>query len=91
MSNKIRIPTPLQSVTNQQVEIEVNGATVGELLVDLETQFPGMKDRLRDDAGKLRRFINIYVNDEDIRFLDHEATPVKASDEISIVPAIAGG
>ena len=91
MTTKIRIPTPLQSVTGQKAEVEVSGATVSEILADLERQFPGMKERLRDESGNLRRFINIYVNDEDIRFLENEATPVKESDEVSIVPAIAGG
>ena len=91
MSVKIRIPTPLQSATEQQAEVQAEGATVGDLLSDLESRFPPHKARLRDDSGKLRRFINIYLNDEDIRFLENEATPVKESDEVSIIPAIAGG
>jgi len=78
-------------VTGQIGEVEVSGGTVAEVLSDLEAQYPGMRDRLRDESGKLRRFINIYINDEDIRFLENEATPVRDSDEISIVPAIAGG
>ena len=88
---RIRIPTPLQSLTQQSGEAVAQGSTVGEVLGDLENRFPGLRERLRDDSGKLRRFINIYINDEDIRFLQGESTPVKESDEISIVPAIAGG
>lgn len=87
----VRIPTPLQKVTNNQAEVEVTGNTVREILMDLERRFPGIKDRLYDENGKLRRFINIYVNDEDIRFLQGEETEVKAQDELSIIPAIAGG
>ena len=88
---RIRIPTPLQSLTQQSGEAVAQGSTVGEVLGDLENRFPGLRERLRDNSGKLRRFINIYINDEDIRFLQGESTPVKESDEISIVPAIAGG
>ncbi|MCA9450794.1 MAG: MoaD/ThiS family protein [Candidatus Omnitrophica bacterium] len=91
MSIKVRIPTPLQSATEQKPEVEVEGATIGELLANLEGEFPNLRQRLRDDSGKLRRFINIYLNDEDIRFLENEATPVKETDEVSIIPAIAGG
>jgi molybdopterin synthase sulfur carrier subunit len=91
MATKIRIPTPLQSLTEQHSEVVVEGSTVGEALASLESSYPAIRDRLRDENGKLRRFINLYVNDEDIRFLDNEATPLKDSDEISIVPAIAGG
>lgn len=88
---KIRIPTPLQKLTANQGEITANGKTVAEVLAALETQFPGMKERLYDDKGALRRFINFYVNDEDIRFLAGEKTELKSGDELSIVPAIAGG
>ena len=91
MGIKIRIPTPLQSLTERQGEVEVDASTVGEALSRLESKFPGLSERLRDDGGKLRRFINFYVNDEDIRFLQNEETPLEESDEISIVPAIAGG
>ena len=91
MSIKIRIPTPLQKLTANQGEIQADGKTVAEVLAALEKQFPGMKERLYDDKGALRRFINFYVNDEDIRFLDGEKTQLKNGDELSIVPAIAGG
>jgi sulfur-carrier protein len=87
----VRIPTPLRKLTNGKEEVSASGATVGELLASLETQFPGIKERICDDAGKVRRFVNIFTNDEDIRFLKNLETPVKESDEISIVPAIAGG
>ena len=88
---KIRIPTPLQSLTDRQSEISVQAATVGEALSALETQFPGLRERLRDDSGRLRRFINLYVNEEDIRFLQNEDTQLGEKDEIAIIPAIAGG
>jgi molybdopterin synthase sulfur carrier subunit len=78
-------------MTEQNAEIQVSAATLGEALVALQSQYPAIKERLRDDNGKIRRFINLYVNDEDIRFLQNEETPIKDGDEISIVPAIAGG
>lgn len=88
---KIRIPTPLQKLTQNQGEVSAKGATLKEVLADLEKQFPGIKERLYDEKGSLRRFVNFYVNNEDIRFLSGETTAVKEADEISIVPAIAGG
>lgn len=91
MAIKVRIPTPLQKLTKNQSEITAQGKTVTEVLTDLEGQFAGMKERLYDENGQLRRFINFYVNDEDIRFLDGDKTVLKDGDEISIVPAIAGG
>lgn len=91
MPIKVRIPTPLQKLTQNQGEVEVAGATIKEVLANLEKQYPGMKERLYDDKGVLRRFINFYVNDEDIRFLKGDATSLKEGDELSIVPAIAGG
>ena len=91
MSVKVRIPTPLQKLTNGQAEIESQGTTVTELLEQLNRQYPGIKDRLCDEQGKLRRFVNIFVNEEDIRFLQMDATPLKDGDEVSIIPAIAGG
>ncbi len=91
MAIKVRIPTPLQSLTGGQGEVEATGSNVKEVLASLETQFTGLNSRLYDDAGALRRFINFYVNDEDIRFLEGEATAIKDGDELSIVPAIAGG
>jgi len=91
MAIKVRIPTPLQKLTKDQSEVSASGATIAEVLGSLEEQFSGMKERLYDEDGNLRRFINFYVNDEDIRFLDGDKTAVKDGDEISIVPAIAGG
>lgn len=91
MSIKVRIPTPLQKLTNNQGEVEVKGSNIREVLSALEGSFKGFRERLYDDQGQLRRFVNIYVNDEDIRFLDGEKTAVKDGDEVSIVPAIAGG
>ena len=87
----VRIPTPLRKLTNGKEEVAADGATIGDLITNLESQFPGIKERICDDAGKVRRFVNIFANDEDIRFLKNLETPVKDSDEISIVPAIAGG
>ncbi len=87
----ILIPTPLRKLTNELETVSGVGATVGELIDNLDKAFPGLKDRVCDEAGNVRRFVNIYVNGEDIRFLEEKATAVKDSDEISIVPAIAGG
>ena len=87
----IRIPTPLQRLTSGQGEVQGEGQTVAELLGDLERRYPGIKERLCDQDGKLRRFVNIFVNEEDIRFLQGDQTPIKSGDEVSIIPAIAGG
>ena len=87
----ILIPTPLRKLTNELETVSGVGATVGELIDNLDKAFPGLKERVCDEAGNVRRFVNIYVNGEDIRFLEEKATAVKDSDEISIVPAIAGG
>ena len=91
MSIKVRIPTPLQKLTGQKAEVEISAANVKEMIAQLEKNFPGIKDRICDDTGKIRRFVNVYLNEEDIRFLNQEETAVKDGDEISIVPAIAGG
>lgn len=91
MSVKILIPTPLQKFTSDKATIECDGATIAELLDSLEQSCPGIKSRLCDDSGELRRFINFYVNSEDIRFLDGQNTALQAGDEVSIVPAVAGG
>ena len=91
MSVQVLIPTPLQVHTNNQASVTVEASSVGELVNTLEETFPGVRGRLRDETGKLRRFLNFYVNSEDIRFLDNEATPLSAGDEVSIVPAVAGG
>lgn len=88
---KVRIPTPLRPLTKGQGEVQATAATVAEMIDTLNSAHPGIKDRLCDDKGELRRFVNIYVNEEDIRFLQGKATPLKAGDEVSIVPAIAGG
>ena len=87
----VRIPTPLRAVTKGAGEVYAKGSNVGELIDDLERQFPGLRERLVDEQGELRRFINIYVNQEDIRFLQGTGTALKDGDEVSIVPAIAGG
>lgn len=91
MAIKVRIPTPLQKLTGEKGEVEVTASSVQELIAELENQYPGIKDRICDENGKVRRFVNVYLNDEDIRFLQQEQTSVKDGDEISIVPAIAGG
>ena len=91
MAIVVRIPTPLQKLTADKGEVTAAGATVQDLLQDLERQYPGLKERLCDPNGRLRRFVNVYVNEEDIRFLKQEATPIKDGDEVSIIPAIAGG
>lgn len=87
----VRIPTPLRRVTNGVAEVQAKGTDIAELIEDLERQFPGLRERLLEDGGEVRRFINIYVNEEDIRFLAGRKTPLKDGDEVSIVPAIAGG
>ena len=87
----VRIPTPLRTLTKGNAEIQAKGATIDSVVDDLERQFPGLKERLLDETGELRRFINIYVNQEDIRFLQAQKTTLKDGDEVSIVPAIAGG
>jgi molybdopterin synthase sulfur carrier subunit len=87
----VRIPTPLRSLTKGQAEVEVASSNVAGLIEDLEKQFPGLKERLVDEGGEVRRFINFYVNEEDIRFLQGATTALKAGDKVSIVPAIAGG
>jgi molybdopterin synthase sulfur carrier subunit len=88
---KVRIPTPLRKLTGGNEEVAAAGATVGEIIADLERQFPGIKEKVCDDKGNVRRFVNIFQNDEDIRYLKNLETPIKDTDEISIVPAIAGG
>ena len=87
----VRIPTPLRKLTNDLEVVSAAGGTVGELLDSLDKAFPGLRERICDEQGNVRRFVNIFVNDEDIRFLEDRATPVKDTDEVSIVPAIAGG
>jgi len=91
MAVTVRIPTPLQRLTNGQGEVQCEGKTVRELLENLEQRCPGVKERICDETGKLRRFVNVFVNEEDIRFLQSDQTPVKDGDDVSIIPAIAGG
>ncbi|MCX5937918.1 MAG: MoaD/ThiS family protein [Cyanobium sp. LacPavin_0920_WC12_MAG_62_9] len=85
------MPTPLQKFTNDEATAELAATSVDGLLDALEGRYPGIKGRLCDEAGKLRRFLNVYVNSEDIRFLDNQNTPLSDGDEVSIVPAVAGG
>ena len=87
----VRIPTPLRKLTNGKEEVAAAGANVGAIIADLERQYPGIKERICDDTGAVRRFVNIFVKDEDIRFAQNLDTPVGDNDEVSIVPAIAGG
>lgn len=87
----IRIPNPLRKLTGEQDVVQASGANVADLIEDLDKNYPGFKERICDENGNVRRFVNIFLNDEDIRFLDEKATPVKETDELSIVPAIAGG
>ena len=91
MSSKIRIPTPLRKLTDNEEIIEVSASTVGDAIIELQSRFPGIKERLLDENGAVRRFVNVYVNEEDIRFLQNQQTPLKSGDEVSIIPAIAGG
>jgi molybdopterin converting factor small subunit len=89
--SKVHIPTPLRQYSGKQAAVDVNGGTVGEALSSLVSQHPELKRHLYTDDGKLRSFVNIYVNDEDVRYMQKEATAIKESDVISIVPSIAGG
>ncbi|MBK8000737.1 MAG: MoaD/ThiS family protein [Verrucomicrobia bacterium] len=91
MAVKVRIPTPLRKLTNDQELVEVQAQTISDAIGELQTMFPGIKERLVDESGAVRRFVNVYVNEEDIRFLQNQQTPLKDGDEISIIPAIAGG
>ncbi|MEQ1793940.1 MAG: MoaD/ThiS family protein [Nitrospira sp.] len=88
---KVRIPTPLRPLTKGQGEVETQASSVLQMIETLNSAHPGIKDRLCDETGELRRFVNIYVNEEDIRFLKGKETSLKDGDEVSIVPAIAGG
>ena len=91
MSVVIRIPAPLRRVTGGQEKVEVEGETLGDALVVMEERFPGIKERLLDETGELRHFVNIYINGEDVHFLEGLKTVISAGDEVSIVPAVAGG
>ena len=87
----VRIPSPLRKLTGGAGEIETKAESIGGLISALDSSYPGMRERLCDETGAVRRFVNIYVNDEDIRFLTNHDTPLKDGDQVSIVPAIAGG
>jgi sulfur-carrier protein len=91
MPVQVRIPTPLRKLTGEQESVTAAGATIAEVLASLDATYPGLIERICDDSGNIRRFVNVFLNDEDIRFLEERNTPVKENDEISIVPAIAGG
>jgi len=87
----VRIPTPLRRVTNGQDKVEMDGNTLGQIIESLESSYPGFKERLVDEDGEIRYFVNIYLNGEDVRFLQGMETSTKEGDELSIVPAVAGG
>ena len=91
MSVTVRVPTQLRPLTGGQGELQVEGATVGEVLKALDAAHPGLAERLFDESGQLRRFVNVFVAEEDVRFLDGLETPVPAGQTVSIVPAVAGG
>ncbi len=91
MSVKVRIPTPLQKLTQEKPEVDINGRNIRDVIDQLDKSYPGIKQRICDENGNIRRFVNIFLNEEDIRFLKKEETAVKDGDEVSIVPAIAGG
>ncbi|MBV8227175.1 MAG: MoaD/ThiS family protein [Verrucomicrobia bacterium] len=91
MAIPVRIPTPLRKLTQNQEIVEADGTTIGEVIESLERTYPGLKERICDDQNQIRRFVNVFLNDEDVRFLNETKTQVKSGDEVSIVPAIAGG
>jgi molybdopterin synthase sulfur carrier subunit len=91
MPVNVRIPTPLRKLTHDEEIVQVSATTVGAAIAELQGRYPGIQERLTDDAGAVRRFVNVYVNEEDIRFLQNQETALKDGDEISIIPAIAGG
>lgn len=91
MSTTVKIPTQLRSLTDGAEAVDAAGSTLAELIEDLEARHPGVKERLMDDSGQLRRFVNVYVDDEDVRFLDGLSTPISDETKVSIIPAVAGG
>ncbi len=91
MSIVVRIPTPLRRLTNGQDKVDVDGDSLGGVIDAMNEQYPGLRDRICDDQGQLRNFVNVYVNGEDVRFLQGLDTPTTAGDEVSVVPAVAGG
>ncbi|MCL4179946.1 MAG: MoaD/ThiS family protein [Verrucomicrobia bacterium] len=91
MPIQVRIPTPLRKLTNNEELVEITAPTIGAAIAELQSRYPGIRERLLDEKGAVRRFVNVYLNEEDIRFLQNQETPLKDGDEISIIPAIAGG
>ncbi len=91
MAILVQIPTPLQKFTQNQSEVQAEGGTIQEVLEHLDLSFPGIRERLCDDRGAIRKFVNLYLNDEDIRFMDGEKTALEDGDKVAIIPAIAGG
>jgi sulfur-carrier protein len=91
MSVRVRIPSPLRSLTGGAADVAADGTDVAAILTNLESQYPGISNRILDDGGEVKRFVNLFVNGEDIRFLEGTGTKLKAGDEVSIVPAMAGG
>jgi molybdopterin synthase sulfur carrier subunit len=91
MPVNVRIPTPLRKLTGEEELVQVQPGTVASAFAEMQQRFPGIQERLLDEAGEVRRFVNVYVNEEDIRFLENQHTPLKDGDEVSIIPAIAGG
>ena len=91
MPANVRIPTPLRKLTNNEELVVIYAADISAAIQELQTRFPGIQERLVDESGAVRRFVNVYVNEEDIRFLQNLQTPIKDGDEVSIIPAIAGG
>jgi len=91
MSIRVRVPTPLRTLTGGQADVTASGDSVSSAISDLETKYPGIAGRIYDESGEIRRFVNLFVNGEDIRFLDGTGTKLKSGDELSIVPAMAGG
>lgn len=91
MAVTVKIPTPLRTLTNNDDSCDVDAATLGDVVMALEATYPGMRERLLDEGGEIRRFVNIFVNGEDVRFLDGLTTTLDTGDEVSIVPAVAGG
>jgi molybdopterin synthase sulfur carrier subunit len=91
VSVKVKIPTQLRNLTGGEAEVQADGSTLGDLVTDLESKHPGFKERILDESGSVRRFVNVYVNDEDVRFLDGLSTSVSEGATVSIIPAVAGG
>jgi sulfur-carrier protein len=91
MTIQVRIPVQLRALTNGEEVVTASGTSVSEIIEDIDSKYPGVRDRICEADGKVRRFVNIFVNEEDIRFLDNLQTPISENDEVSIIPAIAGG